>query len=71
MGEFKASVKFNNWFSHGKSLREYSSAHYDYSGWIWDSNMARAVMLDLTYTFPYGKKVDRNNEIEAGHAGKI
>lgn len=71
VGEFKASVKFNNWFSHGKSLREYSSVHYDYSAWIWDSNMARAVMLDLTYTFPYGKKVDRNNEIEAGHAGKI
>lgn len=70
-GEFKATLQFDNWFSDGKICQEYESPHYDYSGWKWDRNMARMLTLNLTYTFPYGKRVDRNNEIEAGKAGRI
>ena len=66
-GDFKASLQFNNWFS-GKPYiySDFISSRYAENGWSWNSQLARSISINLTYTLPYGKKVDRNNELQEG-----
>lgn len=66
-GDFKASLQFNNWFS-GKPYiySDFISSRYTENGWSWNSQLARSISINLTYTLPYGKKVDRNNELQEG-----
>lgn len=63
-GNFKAGLQFQNWFDKYKYYSDFESERFSAHGWIWSSDLARSVQLTVSYTFPYGKKVKRNNEIQ-------
>ncbi len=63
-GDFKAGLQFQNWFDKYKYYSDFNSERYSAHGWQWSGELARSVRLTLSYTFPYGKKVKRNNEIQ-------
>ena len=67
-GNLKLQLIFSNWFSDGKIHRDYRSPHYDYSGWNTKMPYARFAILTVDYTFPYGKPVNRNDEIQSQSA---
>lgn len=70
VGDFKAGLQFRNWFNSNRYYSDFDSARYSAHGWVWSSSLARSIQLTLSYTFPYGKKVKRNNEIsESASAG--
>ena len=70
IGDFKAGLQFYNWFNSNRYYSDFDSNRYSAHGWVWSSSLARSVQLTLSYTFPYGKKVKRNNEIsESESAG--
>lgn len=69
IGNFKAQIIFSNWFSNGKIQREYSAPHYDFSGWNSKTPYTRFALLTVQYTFPYGKPLNRDNEIQTGPGG--
>lgn len=62
-GDFKASLRFSNWFDEYKFRTDFDSARYSSNGWEWSGDLARSLQLTLSYTIPYGKKVNSNNEI--------
>ena len=62
-GDFKVGVQFRNWFNSNRYYADFDSKRYSSHGWVWSSSLARSIQLTLSYTFPYGKKVKRNNEI--------
>ncbi len=62
-GDFKASVQFDNWFDRNRMCSDFSSPRYSSYGWAWNESLARSLGLTLTYTIPYGKKVNRGNEL--------
>lgn len=69
-GDFKVGVQFHNWFNSNRYYADFDSKRYSAHGWVWSSSLARSIQLTLSYTFPYGKKVKRNNEIsESESAG--
>lgn len=72
-GDFRAAVQFDNWFSKGRLYEHFDSAHYSSYNWSWNASLARSLNVTLTYTLPYGKKVNRNNElnISAGSGSAI
>ncbi len=70
IGDFKAGLQFRNWFNSNRYYADFDSNRYSAHGWVWSSSFARSIQLTLSYTFPYGKKVKRNNEIsESESAG--
>ena len=70
IGDFKVGLQFHNWFNSNRYYSDFDSNHYSAHGWVWSSSLARSIQLTLSYTFPYGKKVKRNNEIsESESAG--
>ena len=64
IGDFKAGLQFYNWFNSNRYYSDFDSDRYSSHGWAWSSGLARSVSLTLSYTLPYGKKVQRNNEIQ-------
>lgn len=70
VGDFKASLGYNNWFSKGEIYGDFTSDRYSFREWEWNNDMTKRVSLTLSYTFTYGKKLNRNNELEnSGGAG--
>ena len=57
------NFEFHNWFGKGKLYTSYDSGHYSSTGWAWLNGLARNMRLALTYTLPYGKKVDRSEDL--------
>lgn len=64
LGNFKAELSFRNWFSKGRIYESFNSDVYSSAGWFWSQGNARSLNLTLTYTFNYGKKVERNEDLE-------
>lgn len=64
VGDFKLGLQFRNWFNEYKYYSNFNSERYTTHGWQWSSDLAKSIQLTLSYTFPYGKKVKRNNEIQ-------
>lgn len=62
-GDLKASLQFRNWFDSNRVYERFNSPYFSSYGWSWNNEMARNLSLTLSYTFPYGKKVNRNNEL--------
>lgn len=70
IGDFKVGLQFLNWFNSNRYYSDLDLNRYSAHGWVWSSSLARSIQLTLSYTFPYGKKVKRNNEIsESESAG--
>lgn len=67
VGDFKAILAFKNWFrkNYFYDIR-FDSPLYSSFESKWASNLSRIVNVTLVYTFSYGKKVNRDNEIEGG-----
>lgn len=63
-GDFKAGLQFRNWFNKYKYFSDFDSERYSAHGWQWSGDLARSIQLTVSYTFPYGKKVKSNNEIQ-------
>ncbi len=63
-GDFNAEFQFANWFNRNHQDFHFTSQHYDCDGWSVSSHLSRRLRLTLTYTLPYGKLVDRNNELQ-------
>lgn len=64
VGDFKASLEFNNWFRKNCTYDVcFNSPLYSFSESRFVSNLSRTVRLNLSYTFSYGKKLNRGNEI--------
>ncbi|MBD5203906.1 MAG: hypothetical protein HDS82_03405 [Bacteroidales bacterium] len=64
IGNLKAELSFRNWFSKGRVYERYASATFCSDGWRWIQGRARRLELSLTYTFNYGKNVERNDDLE-------
>lgn len=64
VGNFNAQFSFRNWFGGGKVHSSYSSAQFDSDGWKWVNGRDRSLSLSLTYTIPYGKKIERREDLE-------
>ena len=63
IGNIIFSAELNNIFNkHNVSTRYYRSSHYNFDKRI--SERGRYAAISLTYTFDYGKKVERNIEID-------
>ncbi|MBD5311915.1 MAG: hypothetical protein HDS13_07140 [Bacteroides sp.] len=64
-GNFKASLQFRNWFTHnGYVTTTFHSPLYSEVSDTWNVDISRIIRLTLTYTFPYGKKLNYNNELQ-------
>lgn len=64
VGNFNARLHFNDWFGKGRVYGSYTSPQFDSSEWHWVNGYARGLSLTLTYTFPYGKKIERREDLE-------
>ncbi len=60
---FQCQCFFRNWFSKGRAYRTYDSHNYSSSEWDWTGWLDRSISLTLSYTFPYGKKLSRNEDL--------
>lgn len=67
IGNFKGTLEFRNWFS-GNGYEEISfrSPLYSESTRNWSWYASRNLLVSLSYTFNYGKKVSNNNEQHGG-----
>lgn len=66
-GDFKASLRFMNWFSKEILVNtRFNSPRFSEMSEIWTEDLSRKIALTLTYTFSYGKKVNRYNELQEG-----
>lgn len=63
--ELKVELMSANWFGDGMSRRSCGSAHYSSTGSEWLRSYSRILSLAVSYTFPYGKKVQRGDEFSA------
>ena len=63
-GNFKAGLQFDNWFDSYRYYYDLDSQRYSFHGWQWEGELARSLKLTLSYTFPYGKQIKRNNEVQ-------
>lgn len=61
--DFKAGLQFSNWFSQGYVRSTYDSPLYSEVSRAWSRIGSRSLMLTLSYTFQYGKRVNRDNEL--------
>lgn len=67
-GDFKANLQFSNWFDKHNFCYTLNTPHYASEGRQWAADLARSLQLTVSYTIPYGKKVNRNNEIQTSSA---
>lgn len=65
IGEFRASFQFSNWFSQGNIRSIFNGQHYSSVADSWYRSHSRSIALTLSYTFPYGKKIERGDEFDA------
>ncbi len=63
--DLKLRLRFANWFAQGYIRKTYESMHYRYDGSEWNGPYSRTVSITASYTLPYGKRVNRDNEINA------
>ncbi|MGN0228552.1 MAG: hypothetical protein ACI4BH_01955, partial [Muribaculaceae bacterium] len=63
-GNFKAGIQFRNWFNKYKYFFDFDSESYSTHGWQWSSDLTRSLLISISYTFPYGRKVKQTNEIQ-------
>ena len=63
-GNFKVEASFHNWFSKGRMYDTFNSKVYSSDGWTTVSGYARRLHISFIYTFNYGKKVERNDDLE-------
>ena len=63
-GNFKAGLQLDNWFDSYRYYYDLDSQRYSFHGWQWEGELARSLKLTLSYTFPYGKQIKRNNEVQ-------
>lgn len=63
--DFRMFFRFSNWFSQGSIHKTFESPLYSNVSTSWYRPHSRSFSMTLTYTFPYGKKIDRNNEFNA------
>lgn len=64
-GGFQARLSFTNWFRRdGYSTSVFDSPLYSSKSISLDNGVSRRISLTLSYTFSYGKKVNRNNELK-------
>ena len=68
-GEFKAEVSSGNWWNDGRIHTDFDSPLFSSHGWSWSNGYAANLELTLSYTFTYGKRVDRNNRLGQGGSG--
>ncbi len=70
-GDFRASVSFANWFrTDGYNTSVFNSPLFSCKSVGRTSNLSRGISLSMSYTFSYGKKVNRNDELrEASGVG--
>ena len=64
VGNFNARLSFRNWFCDGHLDKTYASPQFDSSEWVWLNGLDRSLSLSLTYTIPYGKKIERREDLE-------
>lgn len=64
LGDFKAVLSFTNWFGNSYGRNEYYSPCYNSDLSYLMSGFSRGLNLTLSYTIPYGKKVDRSDEVQ-------
>lgn len=64
-GNFKAALQFSNWFNRDSfASQRFHSPRYSETSESRDTDFSRTIKLSLTYTIGYGKKVNRNNELQ-------
>ena len=63
-GNFKLSAQFNNWFDSNRLYEAFDSPYYSVHGWMESEELSRSLSLTLSYTLPYGKKVNQGNELD-------
>lgn len=64
VGNFNANLRFSNWFGNGRIHRDYDSGQFSSREWYWAYGYDRGLSLSLTYTLPYGKKIERREDLE-------
>lgn len=65
IGDFKAGLQFRNWFNRNGYVNSiFHSPRYNEISESWNADLSRNIRLTLTYTIPYGKKVNRNGELQ-------
>lgn len=65
IGDFKASLQFRNWFDrNGYVYSKFRSPRYDEYSKSWNEGLSRYIVLTVTYTFHYGKKVSNSGELQ-------
>ncbi len=63
IGNLKASLQFRNWFKKNGFIDScFSSPRYSEVNHTWEDDLSRKILLTLTYTFNYGKKVSSRDE---------
>lgn len=65
-GDFKASIASGNWWSNGRVTSDFTSPHYSSNLWAWEASRAPKLQFQLSYTFSYGKKVSRDDQLSGG-----
>lgn len=69
VGEFKAQLSSSNWWNKGRMYTDYDSEHYSSHGWTWVNGLTAGINLHLSYTFTYGKKVSRDDQLGKASTG--
>ena len=64
VGNFNAGLRFSNWFGNGRIHCDYDSGQFSSKEWHWVNGYARGLSLTLTYTFPYGKNIERREDLQ-------
>ena len=65
-GDFKVGLQFSNWFNRNQYYLYVNTDRYSSHTHEWVAHLARTLQLTLSYTIPYGKKVQRDNELGSG-----
>ena len=69
VGEFKAQLSSSKWWNKGRMYTDYDSEHYSSHGWTWVNGLTAGIQLQLSYTFTYGKKVSRDDQLGKASTG--
>lgn len=69
VGDFNITAAYRNWFSSGDIHMRSSNPRLAVSSTEWYSDCAPTLKLGVTYTFSYGKKIRRGDELNS--SGRI